>query len=73
MGMLKIGRKKCDGGRPGTTHFHVYASAYIIRKQKRVTLAVACWQAGQALLEIFLRLLLRLSILQVDIKRLLLD
>jgi hypothetical protein len=57
----------------GTTHFHVYASAYIIRKQKRVTLAVAYWQAGQALLEVFLRLLLRLSIIQIDINRLLLD
>jgi putative transposase len=57
----------------GTTHFHVYASAYIIRNQKRVTLAVAYWQAHHSLLEVFLRLLLRLSSLHVGINRLLLD
>ena len=57
----------------GTTHFHVYASAYIIRKNKRVTVAVAYWQADQSLLEVLLRLLMCLKTLDIGLKRLLLD
>src|SRR3989304_3166999 len=45
----------------GTTHFHVYASAYVLRKNKRVTVAVAYVRAGQALLEVLLCLLERLQ------------
>jgi putative transposase len=57
----------------GTTHFHVYASAYIIRKNKRVTVAVAYVRAGQTLLEVVLCLLERLQTLDIGLKRLLLD
>ena len=57
----------------GTTHFHVYASAYIIRKNKRVTVAVAYVRAGQTLLEVVLCLLDRLKTLDIGLKRLLLD
>ena len=57
----------------GTTHFHVYASAYIIRKNKRVTVAVAYWQADQTLLSVLLNLLERLRNLDIGLKRLLLD
>jgi hypothetical protein len=57
----------------GTTHFHVYASAYIIRKNKRVTVAVAYVRAGQSQLEVLLCLLERLKNLAIGLKRLLLD
>ncbi|SRR5690554_956922 len=57
----------------GTTHFHVYASAYIIRRHKRVTVAVTYWQAEETVRAVFDRLYQRLSLLGVGIKRLLLD
>ena len=57
----------------GTTHFHSYASAYIIRRGKRVTVAVLPWYAGQAVHDLLQRLLVYLQRLGVGIKRLLLD
>jgi hypothetical protein len=57
----------------GTTHFHVYASAYLITRHKRVTVAVAYWQAGQSVKHIFDRLMARVESLSIDIKRLFLD
>lgn len=57
----------------GTTHFHVYASAYILTRNKRVTIAVAYWQAGQSVKSVLDRLIARLKALSIRIKRLLLD
>lgn len=57
----------------GTTHFHVYASAYLITRHKRVTIAVAYWQAGQSVKHVFDRLMARIESLPIGIKRLLLD
>jgi hypothetical protein len=57
----------------GTTHFHVYASAYLITRHKRVTVAVAYWQAGQSVKNVFDRLMARLQALSIRVKRLLLD
>lgn len=57
----------------GTTHFHVYGSAYILRRHKRVTVALAYWQANETVYEVFQRLYARLSALNIGIKRLLLD
>lgn len=57
----------------GTTHFHVYGSAYILRNNKRVTVAIAYWQADQSVWHIFERLYQRLSTLEIEVKRLLLD
>lgn len=57
----------------GTTHFHTYASAYIRRHGKRVTVAVVPWHAGQAVLDILQRLLAQLQRMKIGIKRLLLD
>lgn len=57
----------------GTTHFHVYASAYIIKKNKRVTVAVAYFQAGESLLILLKSLLKRLKELDIGLKRLLID
>lgn len=57
----------------GTTHFHAYASAYIIKKNKRVTVAVAYFQAGESLLMLLKCLLKRLKELDIGVKRLLVD
>jgi putative transposase len=57
----------------GTTHFHIYASAYLVKKNKRVTVAIThCW-AHESYYDILLRLLTRLADLDIQIKRLLLD
>ncbi len=57
----------------GTTHFHTYASVYIVKKNKRVTVAITyCW-AADSYLDILQRLLVRLEALNIHLKRLLLD
>ncbi len=57
----------------GTTHFHCYASAYLIRNHQRVTLALTYVQKGEALSTILTRLLDRLKALEVEPIRLYLD
>jgi len=57
----------------GTTHFHCYATAYVIKKSKRVTLALTYVQADDTLVEVLERLLSRLQALEIRIKRLYLD
>jgi putative transposase len=57
----------------GTTHFHCYATAYVIKKNKRVTLALSYVQADDSLIEVLERLLTRLKALDVRVKRLYLD
>jgi hypothetical protein len=57
----------------GTTHFHCYATAYVIKKNKRVTLALSYVQADDTLIEVLERLLSRLEALHVRVKRLYLD
>lgn len=57
----------------GTTHFHCYATAYLIKKNKRVTLAMTYVQADDALIEVLGRLLTRLEALDIRLKRLYLD
>jgi hypothetical protein len=57
----------------GTTHFHCYASAYVIRHNQRVTLALTYVQKGEALSAILTRLLDRLKTLVIEPKRLYLD
>jgi hypothetical protein len=57
----------------GTTHFHAYASAYIIKNNKRVTVAITyCW-AYDSYFDILRRLLSRLEELAIGLKRLLVD
>ena len=57
----------------GTTHFHTYASAYLIKRNKRVTVAITyCW-AHDSYLDILRRLLTRLEALAIGLKRLLVD
>ena len=57
----------------GTTHFHCYATAYIIRKNKRVTLAVCYARATQTMPEVLTSILQRLDQIDVGIKRVYLD
>ena len=64
----------CRGkAKSGTTHFHCYATAYVIKKNKRITLAFTYVQSTDALTEILERLLTRLRELNVYLKRLYLD
>jgi putative transposase len=57
----------------GTTHFHCYATAYVIKKNKRVTLGLTYVQANDTLTAVLERLLTRLEVLNVHLKRLYLD
>lgn len=57
----------------GTTHFHCYATAYVIKGNKRITLALTYVQADDTLVEILERILTRLKNLDVRLKRLYLD
>lgn len=57
----------------GTTHFHGYATAYLIRKNKRLTLAMTYVRAGETLSQVLERLLRTLDRLGVGRTRLYLD
>jgi len=62
-----------SAAKDGTTRFHCYATAYVIKHHKRVTLAVTYVQADDSLLAVLERLLARLQTLQVSLRRLYLD
>lgn len=62
-----------SAAKAGTTHFHVYASAYIIYKHKRVTVATAYYRADETLFALLQRLLARLQALEIDVRQLFLD
>jgi putative transposase len=57
----------------GTTHFHCYATAYLIKKNKRITLAMTYVRGSDTLVEILERLLNRLEKLRIGCRSLLLD
>ncbi len=57
----------------GTTRFHAYATAYVVRAGRRLTLALAFVYADDALRDIVEELLARLATVGVRIQRLLLD
>jgi len=59
--------------RDGTTHFHCYATAYIIYKNKRVTVALTVVRADDDALTVLKRLLTRLSEIGLRCSRLYLD
>lgn len=67
-GELRRGEAKA-----GTTRFHCYATAYLVRAGRRLTLAVAYVWAEDALLDVLVELLDRLRTLGVRLKRLYLD
>src|SRR5439155_3445679 len=57
----------------GTTRFHAYATAYVVRAGRRFTLGLAFVYADDTLVDLVEELLARLDILGVRIRRLLLD
>lgn len=57
----------------GTTHFHCYATAYVILKNKRYTLALTYVWGDEQVIDVLQRLLARLKELGIGIKRLFLD
>ena len=56
-----------------TTKFFCYASAYLIKKNKRVTLCFTYVRPEDTLLDVLLRLLKRVQTLKIRLKRLYLD
>jgi len=57
----------------GTTHFHCYATVYVIVKNKRYTLALTYVWCDERVVYVLNRLLARLKKLEISIKRLFLD
>jgi putative transposase len=57
----------------GTTHFHCYATAAVLRAGRRVTVAVSFVYAAEDLLDVLTDLLQRVHRLGIRIKRLFLD
>jgi len=57
----------------GTTHFHCYATAYVIKRNKRITLAMTYVRGNDTLVEILERLLSRLGQVKIRLRSLLLD
>jgi putative transposase len=57
----------------GTTHFHAYATAYLVLKGQRFTLALSYVRAGEKMPEVIKRLLRRCTQLKVKPELVLLD
>jgi putative transposase len=62
------GQPKC-----GTSHFHAYATAYVIHKGQRFTLALAYVRKGEKLEDVLKRLLRQVAKTGVKVRYLLLD
>jgi putative transposase len=67
------GEIRRGAAKSGTTHFHCYATAYLVRAGRRLTLALAFVRAEDALLDVLRDLLDRVAALGVRVERLLLD
>lgn len=59
--------------REGTTHFHCYATAYMVYKDQRMTLALTFVRRHDTMPDILRRLFKRLDGLQLNVKKLYLD
>jgi hypothetical protein len=59
--------------RDGTTHFHCYATAYMIYKDQRITLAMTFVRKSDTMLKIVRRLFKRLDVLGIRIRKVYLD
>ena len=57
----------------GTARFHVYATAFVVRKGYRFTLAATWVRQGESLVDVLKRLLRRISRLGIRVRFLLLD
>jgi len=59
--------------REGTTHFHCYATAYMIYRDQRVTLCMTFVRKNDTMPDILRRLFKRLDVLDLNVKKLYLD
>jgi putative transposase len=59
--------------RAGTTHFHCYATAYMVYQNQRLTLAVTFVRKSDTMVKILSRLFKRLEVLKIRIKKAYLD
>ena len=66
--MIRRGRAKS-----GTTHFHCFATLYVVKKNKRYTLAITLMRRSDKTLDVLQRLLGRGQALSLRLKRLYLD
>jgi hypothetical protein len=66
--MVRRGRAKS-----GTTHFHCFATLYVVKKNKRYTLAITMMRRSDKALDVLQRLLARGQALSLRLKRLYLD
>jgi putative transposase len=66
--MVRRGRAKS-----GTTHFHCFATLYVVKKNKRYTLAITLMRQSDKALDVLQRLLGRAQALSLRLKRLYLD
>ncbi len=57
----------------GTSHFHAYATVYLVLKGQRFTLALTYVRAGEKIEEVLKRLMRRCAFLQVKVALVLLD
>ena len=64
---------KRSAAREGTTHFHCYATAYMVYKDHRITLAMTFVRKSDTMLKIVRRLFKRLDVLEIRIKKAYLD
>jgi hypothetical protein len=64
---------KRSAAREGTTHFHCYATAYMIYKDRRITLAMTFVRKSDTMLKILRRLFKRLDVRAMRIKKVYLD
>jgi putative transposase len=59
--------------REGTTHFHCYATAYMVYKDQRLTLGLTFVRKSDTMPDLLRRLFKRLDALQLQVKKLYLD
>jgi len=64
---------KRSAARDGTTHFHCYATAYMIYKDRRITLAMTFVHKSDTMPKILRRLFKRLDVLGMRIKKVYMD
>jgi len=64
---------KRSAAREGTTHFHCYATAYMVYKDQRITLAMTFVRKSDTMPKILGRLFKRLDVLKLRIKKVYLD
>src|SRR5436305_1511133 len=70
---VEAGELRRGEAKAGTTRFHAYATAYLVRDGRRLTLALTYVRAEDELLDVLLDLLRRVQRLGITLERLYLD